>query len=142
MLSSFPVSYSEINKSVINSDFDFGGYRLFVANLSFSYTHSCPACILYTSFSQVILFENLLKFCGILFSGFCFIHWSNQCLVEKVIDCYQAFIQTICLKLGCLHCQKWLYTDELKKVQVGKDQEKEQSEKDSHSKNIGGKNLN
>ena len=27
-------------------------------------------------------------------------------------------------------------------VQVGKDQEKAQSEKDSHSKNLGGKNLN
>ena len=30
----------------------------------------------------------------------------------------------------------------LKKVQVGKDQEKAQSEKDSHSKNRGGKKLN
>ena len=29
-----------------------------------------------------------------------------------------------------------------KKVQVGKDQEKAQSEKDSHSKNRGGKKLN
>ena len=29
-----------------------------------------------------------------------------------------------------------------KKVQVGKDQEKAQSEKDSHSKNRGGKNPN
>ena len=30
----------------------------------------------------------------------------------------------------------------LKKVQAGKDQEKAQSEKDSHSKNRGGKKLN
>ena len=30
----------------------------------------------------------------------------------------------------------------MKKVQVGKDQEKAQSEKDSHSKNRGGKKLN
>ena len=30
----------------------------------------------------------------------------------------------------------------LKKVQVGKDQEKAQSEKDSHAKNRGGKKLN
>ena len=32
--------------------------------------------------------------------------------------------------------------DNLKKVQVGKDQEKAQSEKDSHSKNRGGKKPN
>ena len=31
---------------------------------------------------------------------------------------------------------------EFKKVQVGKDQEKAQSEKDSHSKNRGGKKTN
>ena len=36
-----------------------------------------------------------------------------------------------------------LYTDrQKKKVQVGKDQEKAQSEKDSHSKNRGGKKTN
>ena len=35
------------------------------------------------------------------------------------------------------------YTDlNLKKIQVGNDQEKAQSEKDSHSKNRGGKKLN
>ena len=33
-------------------------------------------------------------------------------------------------------------TRERKKVQVGNDQEKAQSEKDSHSKNRGGKKLN
>ena len=32
--------------------------------------------------------------------------------------------------------------DEIKKVQVGKDQEKAQSERDSHSKNRGGKKPN
>ena len=31
---------------------------------------------------------------------------------------------------------------QIKKIQVGKDQEKAQSEKDSHSKNRGGKKLN
>ena len=34
------------------------------------------------------------------------------------------------------------YLEHLKKVQVGKDQEKAQSEKDSHSKNRGGKKPN
>ena len=34
------------------------------------------------------------------------------------------------------------YMDILKKVQVGNDQEKAQSEKDSHSKNQGGKKTN
>ena len=33
-------------------------------------------------------------------------------------------------------------SNDLKKVQVGKDQEKAQSEKDSHSKNRGGKKPN
>ena len=33
-----------------------------------------------------------------------------------------------------------LVNENVKKVQVGKDQEKEQSEKDSHSENRGGKN--
>ena len=35
-----------------------------------------------------------------------------------------------------------IYGKILKKVQVGKDQEKAQSEKDSHSKNRGGKKPN
>ena len=39
----------------------------------------------------------------------------------------------------CLHMTRSLT---LKKVQVGKDQEKAQSEKDSHSKNRGRKKLN
>ena len=33
-------------------------------------------------------------------------------------------------------------TDRIKRVQVGKDQEKAQSEKDSHSENRGGKKTN
>ena len=39
-------------------------------------------------------------------------------------------------------CRTFLLCDSEKKVQVGKDQEKEQSEKDSHSKNRGGKKTN
>ena len=42
------------------------------------------------------------------------------------------------LKLDMKHQGEELY----KKVQVGKDQEKAQSEKDSHSKNRGGKKTN
>ena len=34
------------------------------------------------------------------------------------------------------------HSDSIKKVQVGKDQEKAQSERDSHSKNQGGKKPN
>ena len=42
--------------------------------------------------------------------------------------------------IACYHCG---IGDRLnQKVQVGKDQEKAQSEKDSHSKNRGGKKLN
>ena len=36
----------------------------------------------------------------------------------------------------------YMYVSNGKKVQVGKDQEKAQSEKDSHSKNRGGKKPN
>ena len=44
-------------------------------------------------------------------------------------------------------CVKWFFPGFslhilIKKVQVGKDQEKAQSEKDSHSKNRGGKKTN
>ena len=48
------------------------------------------------------------------------------------------------LKINCHNCLV-LFSMELfrdKKVQVGKDQEKAQSEKDSHSKNRGGKKPN
>ena len=38
--------------------------------------------------------------------------------------------------------QVYVWIVSLKKVQVGKDQEKTQSEKDSHSKNRGGKKPN
>ena len=38
------------------------------------------------------------------------------------------------------HCDVWSLLKQ--KVQVGKDQEKAQSEKDSHSKNRGGKKTN
>ena len=43
------------------------------------------------------------------------------------------------LLLNCLACQSQI---QYEKVQVGKDQEKAQSEKDSHSKNRGGKKPN
>ena len=38
--------------------------------------------------------------------------------------------------------RSFFFFESLKKVQVGNDQEKAQSEKDSHSKNSGGKKLN
>ena len=41
-----------------------------------------------------------------------------------------------------LYCYERDFMDSLKKVQVGKDLEKAQSEKDSHSKNQGGKKTN
>ena len=43
-------------------------------------------------------------------------------------------------KSNCLKCEKPFPSEE--KVQVGKDQEKAQSERDSHSKNGGGKKPN
>ena len=46
-------------------------------------------------------------------------------------------------RLSYIHRMKFLcVTNSYKKVQVGKDQEKAQSEKDSHSKNQGGKKPN
>ena len=42
----------------------------------------------------------------------------------------------------CVLCVAMLCNPLYKKVQVGKDQEKAQSEKDSHSKNRGGKKPN
>ena len=49
---------------------------------------------------------------------------------EKLTKCYEP-LQKLRVRLGSC-----------KKVQVGKDQEKAQSEKDSHSKNRGGKKPN
>ena len=49
---------------------------------------------------------------------------------EQLTKCYEP-LQKLRIKLGSC-----------KKVQVGKDQEKAQSEKDSHSKNRGGKKPN
>ena len=43
---------------------------------------------------------------------------------------------------GSLRQQEYMFEILNKKVQVGKDQEKAQSEKDSHSKNRGGKKPN
>ena len=58
---------------------------------------------------------------------------------------------TICCWNHTVHCCNWnkrsepfniISTTWLKKVQVGKDQEKTQSEKDSHSESRGGKKPN
>ena len=49
------------------------------------------------------------------------------------------------LVLSYMHTTLYIsfsYSNNMKKVQVGKDQEKAQSEKDSHSKNRGGKKPN
>ena len=48
------------------------------------------------------------------------------------------------INVQVLHCQQriTLRKTNTEKVQVGKDQEKAQSEKDSHSKNRGGKKTN
>ena len=45
------------------------------------------------------------------------------------------------VSLYCTECGRSTFTED-KKIQVGKDQEKAQSEKDSHSKNRGGKKPN
>ena len=58
-----------------------------------------------------------------------------------------AVIISLCFKgsttCGCCGCvANGHYAEAKKRVQVGKDQEKAQSEKDSHSKNRGGKKPN
>ena len=55
-------------------------------------------------------------------------------LTNKRINKIEASFTLACIVLETV--------DSIKKVQVGKDQEKAQSEKDSHSKNRGGKKPN
>ena len=52
------------------------------------------------------------------------------------------FVRDINITLTVLYLWTLSSFKERKKVQVGKDQEKAQSEKDSHSKNQGGKKTN
>ena len=51
------------------------------------------------------------------------------------LSCFAGFVDTA-------FADDWVIGNYNRKVQVGKDQEKAQSEKDSHSKNRGGKKLN
>ena len=74
--------------------------------------------------------QILVKFCDLILKGPVYMylrrsqHFLSKCVLLKK---HQSPVQTqICHK----------------KVQVGKDQEKAQSEKDSHSKNRGGKKPN
>ena len=59
---------------------------------------------------------------------------ADICILVVSLNCLSAIYKL----LPCLI----LFTSVWKKVQVGKDQEKAQSEKDSHSKNQGGKKPN
>ena len=52
------------------------------------------------------------------------------------------FLPLTALTHVCVPCYGKITIKKYKKVQVGKDQEKAQSEKDSHSKNQGGKKPN
>ena len=54
-----------------------------------------------------------------------------------MLTSYKAVFDNTCINLGTKQILR-----SYKKVQVGKDQEKAQSEKDSHSKNRGGKKPN
>ena len=58
-----------------------------------------------------------------------------QCKVNKILNSLH-YEMIICQHLAVKSIHLYSY----KKVQVGKDQEKAQSERDSHSKNQGGKN--
>ena len=53
-----------------------------------------------------------------------------------MVSILHVFLQSISISVP------YFSVDRFEKVQVGKDQEKAQSEKDSHSKNRGGKKLN
>ena len=74
----------------------------------------------------VLMFTSFLLF-------FLYLYTASCC--EDYVQVYVLYICTSFLMRG-----NTLYV--LQKVQVGKDQEKAQSEKDSHSKNQGGKKPN
>ena len=64
-------------------------------------------------------------------------------LVHSAFKDKTSHFSQACDRRRCSHCKNIIKTDVFtKKVQVGKDQEKAQSEKDSHSKNQGGKKPN
>ena len=56
---------------------------------------------------------------------------------RTTIHCYKQNMEVFCLVVSK---ENFLCVFRFKKVQVGNDHEKAQSEKDSHSKNRGGKN--
>ena len=61
-------------------------------------------------------------------------------LIDSIISFFE---NSLLLKsLDLINNRKKRYCGDSKKVQVGKDQEKAQSESDSHSKNRGGKKTN
>ena len=81
---------------------------------------TCPVCFSFSLFFKSVL--NLLE-------GK---HWNSFSFYFSSVTDYASS------KLRYHH----LVLSDTKKVQVGKDQEKAQSEKDSHSKNRGGKKPN
>ena len=63
--------------------------------------------------------------------------WRDKCSVDDILD------ERVVIWVEFRHRLSYpTKTGISKKVQVGKDQEKAQSEKDSHSKNQGGKKPN
>ena len=73
--------------------------------------------------------------------------WLSICRTDKAFLFWSGGTVTFdtqkhCLKLLLITLHKFAGSIKVKKVQVGKDQEKAQSEKDSHSKNRGGKKPN
>ena len=79
--------------------------------------------------------EGRLMFLGkmIFFSG----HHYFQIFLSIVIR-----VMPECGSGNCLYQETLYQSEHCRKVQVGNDQENAQSEKDSHSKNRGGKKLN
>ena len=74
---------------------------------------------------------------------------SKETLVKLMLDCVAQCIiyDTQCIKYATSKFERKFCIVQVapifeKKVQVGKDQEKAQSERDSHSKNRGGKKPN
>ena len=69
--------------------------------------------------------------------------WRNPVSGNKVRVCYHLCLRHTIQRAFVLHIISEIARFIVKKkVQVGKDQEKAQSEKDSHSKNRGGKKPN
>ena len=93
------------------------------------------------------MFHNCKRASCCPVSGCRFIKEKQQRSIGKIFTleahALDSLYVVVYLRHGSIYCNRPICENDVrKKVQVGSDQEKAQSEKDSHSKNGGGKKLN